>query len=40
LKRATTTINLKVAEVRAELKTISTADLKCIHYATMSGPLE
>jgi len=36
LKRATTTTKMKVAEVRAEAKTIGTADLKRIIYAVTS----
>jgi len=40
LKRATTTTKTKVAKVRAELKTCSTADIKHIRYATMLMLLE
>jgi len=40
LKRATTTTKTKVPKVRAELKTITTADLKHIHYTATSGALE
>jgi len=40
LKRATTTTKTKVPKVRGEPKTITTADLKCIHYTATSVLLE
>jgi len=40
LKCATTTTKMKVAKVRAELKSFGTADLKCIRYAMTSLPFK